>query len=114
MSDDACATDDVPAIQGSSRPTCAARQSKVLRSKSPEIVRQEISRYLLTHYAISALICRAATEADTDPFQLDASGESLLLLLAAAARHDRLDSGSWQAAEIAECTARLAAPWDER
>ena len=31
------------------------------------MVRQEIYGYLLTHYAISALICRAATEADTDP-----------------------------------------------
>ena len=39
----------------------------VLRSKSPDMVRQEIYGYLLTHYAISALICRAATEADIDP-----------------------------------------------
>ena len=41
--------------------------AKVLRSKSPDMVRQEIYGYLLTHYAISALICRAATEADIDP-----------------------------------------------
>jgi hypothetical protein len=40
---------------------------KVLRSQSPDMVRQEIYGYLLTHYAISALICRAATEADIDP-----------------------------------------------
>jgi hypothetical protein len=40
---------------------------KVLRSKSPAMVRQEIYGYLLTHYAISALICQAATEADIDP-----------------------------------------------
>jgi Insertion element 4 transposase N-terminal/Transposase DDE domain len=40
---------------------------KVLRSKSPDMARQEIYGYLLTHYAISALICRAATEADIDP-----------------------------------------------
>jgi hypothetical protein len=40
---------------------------RVLRSKSPGMVRQEIYGYLLTHYAISALICRAATEADIDP-----------------------------------------------
>jgi hypothetical protein len=40
---------------------------KVLRSKSPDMIRQEIYGYLLTHYAISALICRAATEADIDP-----------------------------------------------
>src|SRR5262245_21167003 len=39
----------------------------VLRSKSPDMVRQEIYGYLLTHYAISALICKAATEADIDP-----------------------------------------------
>jgi hypothetical protein len=40
---------------------------RVLRSKSADMVRQEIYGYLLTHYAISALICRAATEADIDP-----------------------------------------------
>ena len=31
------------------------------------MVRQEIWGYLLTHYAISALICTAATNAGTDP-----------------------------------------------
>jgi hypothetical protein len=31
------------------------------------MVRQEIYGYLLTQHAISALICRAATEADIDP-----------------------------------------------
>ena len=40
---------------------------RVLRSKSPDMVRQEIYGYLLTHYALSALICRAATEAGTGP-----------------------------------------------
>jgi hypothetical protein len=40
---------------------------KVLRSKSPDMVRQEIYGYLLTHYAISALTCRAATAASIDP-----------------------------------------------
>jgi hypothetical protein len=40
---------------------------RVLRSKSPDMVRQEIYGYLLTRYAISALICRAATEAGIDP-----------------------------------------------
>lgn len=40
---------------------------RVLRSHSPDMVRQEIYGYLLTHYAISTLICRAATEADIDP-----------------------------------------------
>jgi hypothetical protein len=40
---------------------------RVLRSRSPDMVRQEIYGYLLTHYAISALICKAATEAGIDP-----------------------------------------------
>ena len=42
----------------------------VLRSKSPDMVRQEIYGYLLTRYAISALICQAATEADIDADQV--------------------------------------------
>lgn len=41
--------------------------AKILRSRKPDTVRQEIYGYLLTHYAISTLICRAATEAGIDP-----------------------------------------------
>ncbi|SNT44423.1 hypothetical protein [Actinacidiphila glaucinigra] len=40
---------------------------KVLRSKSPDLVHQEIWAYLLVHYAINSLICHAATGADIDP-----------------------------------------------
>jgi hypothetical protein len=40
---------------------------RILRSRRPDMVRQEIYGYLLAHHAISALICRAATEADIDP-----------------------------------------------
>jgi Insertion element 4 transposase N-terminal len=40
---------------------------RVLRSASPEMVEQELWGYLLTHYAISALICTAATSAGIDP-----------------------------------------------
>ena len=40
---------------------------RILRPGSPDMVRQEIYGYLLAHHAISALICRAATEADIDP-----------------------------------------------
>jgi hypothetical protein len=47
--------------------TCLRGPGAVLRSKSPDMIRQEIYGYLLTHYAVSALICRAATEADIDP-----------------------------------------------
>ncbi len=39
----------------------------MLPSTSPDMVRQEIYGYLLTHYAISTLICQAATEADINP-----------------------------------------------
>jgi hypothetical protein len=40
---------------------------KILRPESPDLVRQEIWGYLLTRYAISALICTAATNAGIDP-----------------------------------------------
>jgi hypothetical protein len=40
---------------------------KILRSESPDMVKQEIWGYLLTHYAISALTCTAATAAGIDP-----------------------------------------------
>jgi Insertion element 4 transposase N-terminal len=40
---------------------------KILRSESPDMVKQEIWGYLLTHYAVSALICTAATNAGIDP-----------------------------------------------
>jgi Insertion element 4 transposase N-terminal len=40
---------------------------KILRSQSPQMIRQEIWGYLLTHYAISALICTGATAAGIDP-----------------------------------------------
>ena len=40
---------------------------KILRSQSPDMVKQEIWGYLLTHYAVSALICTAATAAGIDP-----------------------------------------------
>jgi hypothetical protein len=40
---------------------------KILRSQSPPMVEQELWGYLLTHYAISALACTAATAAGTGP-----------------------------------------------
>ena len=40
---------------------------KVLRSQSPAMAEQEIWGYLLTRYALSALICAAATAAGIDP-----------------------------------------------
>jgi hypothetical protein len=50
--------------------TCLRGPGRVLRSESPDMVRQEIWGYLLTHYAISALICTAATSAGIDPDRL--------------------------------------------
>ena len=40
---------------------------RVLRSRTPELAYQEIRAYLLTHWAVSALICSAATAAGIDP-----------------------------------------------
>jgi hypothetical protein len=40
---------------------------RVLRSGSPDLIEQEIWGYLLTHYAVSALACAAATSAGIDP-----------------------------------------------
>ena len=39
----------------------------MLRPGSPELIEQEAWGYLLTHYALSALLCAAATSAGTDP-----------------------------------------------
>jgi hypothetical protein len=44
--------------------------TRVLRSKSPEMVRQEIWAILLTHYAIRHLMHEAADTADIDPDRL--------------------------------------------
>lgn len=44
--------------------------ARTLRSKSPDMVKQEIWAYLLTHYSIRKLMCRAADEEDIDPDRL--------------------------------------------
>ena len=46
------------------------RSGRVLRSKSPKMVRQEIWAMLLAHYAVRKLMCRAADEAGHDPDRL--------------------------------------------
>ncbi|WP_027141368.1 IS4 family transposase [Pseudofrankia saprophytica] len=43
---------------------------RTLRSKKPELVKQEIWALLLTHYAIRTLMTQAADEADADPDRL--------------------------------------------
>lgn len=44
--------------------------ARILRSKSPGMVEQEVWALLLTHYCIRHLMCRAADEADADPDRL--------------------------------------------
>ena len=40
---------------------------RVLRSRLPDLVHQEIWAYLIVHHAISALIAKASAAADLDP-----------------------------------------------
>jgi hypothetical protein len=44
--------------------------ARILRSKSPDMVRQEIWALLLTHYGIRRLMCHAADEIGEDPDRL--------------------------------------------
>lgn len=46
----------------------------VLRSKSPDMVRQEVYGYLACHYAIRALISDVADDADLDPDRISFTG----------------------------------------
>ena len=55
---------------------------RVLRSQSPEMVRQEIWALLLTHYAIRALMYEA-----TDPDRLDPLRMSFIRTLRIVRRH---------------------------
>src|SRR5437588_12101872 len=50
--------------------TYLRRSGRVLRSKSPAMVRQEIWALLLSHYAIRKLMCHAADESGLDPDRL--------------------------------------------
>lgn len=50
--------------------TYLRRSGRVLRSKSPDMVRQEIWALLLSHHAIRRLMCQAADEAEFDPDRL--------------------------------------------
>lgn len=44
--------------------------ARILRSKSPDMVRQEVWAFLLTHYGIRRLMCNAADEIGEDPDRL--------------------------------------------
>jgi hypothetical protein len=43
---------------------------RILRSRTPELAYQEIWAYLLTHWALTTLICSAATAAGIDPHRV--------------------------------------------
>ena len=45
-------------------------RARVLRSQSPAMVKQEIWAFLLAHYGVRALMCRAADEIGEDPDRL--------------------------------------------
>lgn len=45
-------------------------KGRVLRSKSPDMVKQEVWAFLLAHYGVRALMCRAADEIGEDPDRL--------------------------------------------
>lgn len=61
----------------------------VLRSKTPDGVRQEIYGHLCTHYAIRALMCHAADDHDLDPDRI-----SFTRTLRAARRSTRAGLGT--------------------
>jgi hypothetical protein len=48
-------------------------QDRVLRSRLPDLVRQEICAWLTVHYALAVLIARAAESADLDPDRISFS-----------------------------------------
>lgn len=64
-------TPDLPGSRrGSDRPLTRSLvdgPGKVLRSRLPDLIHQEIWAWLIVHYAIAVLISRAAEAADVDP-----------------------------------------------
>jgi hypothetical protein len=54
------------------------------------MIRQEIYGYLLTHHAISALICKAATEAGIDPDRVKFKRTVRIVRRRAHSQHDQL------------------------
>jgi hypothetical protein len=88
---------------------------KVLRSQKPDMVRQEIYGYLLTRYAISALICQAATAAgwtrtgssSSAPSASSAAGPPTRLFPLSSGNADW--TGSWPRSRAAAASTRRAA-----
>src|SRR5205807_7344637 len=66
-------------------------QQKVLRSHTPEGVRQELYALFLLHYAIRALMYRSALQADLDPDRLSFTGAVFQLCEAVADERDEAE-----------------------
>ena len=66
---------------------------KVLRSRLPELVYQEIWAYLIVHHAISALIAKASAAADLDPDRISFANALRLIRRTATGTADIPPSG---------------------
>ena len=56
-----------PAVQPAGGADTVRGPGRVLRSRLPDLVHQEIWAYLIVHHAISALTAKASAAADLDP-----------------------------------------------
>jgi hypothetical protein len=66
---------------------------KILRSRLPDLVHQEIWAYLIVHHAISALITRASAAADRDPDRISFANTLRLIRRTATGTADIPPSG---------------------
>jgi hypothetical protein len=82
---------------------------RILRSRLPELVHQEIWAWLLVHHALSALITRAAQAADIDPDRISFT-RTLRLVRRTATGTAAFPPQDWQRAlphVIAEITSQI-------
>jgi hypothetical protein len=66
---------------------------KILRSKLPDLVHQEIWAYLIVHHAISALVAKASAAADLDPDRISFTNTLRLIRRTATGTADIPPSG---------------------
>jgi len=89
---------------------------KVLRSKLPDLVYQEIWAYLIVHHAISALTARASAAADLDPDSISFAKALRMIRRTATGTADIPPQG-WTdrlPAHLGEIATLLIPPWRER
>ena len=75
------------ALDDGSRPICGGNARVVLRSKTPDLVRQEFYGLMMAHFAIRSLIHEAALKADEDPDRLSCPSRRARGVSKAARRH---------------------------